>query len=143
VKSASSVLEAPVVRGVRRDFAAVDEDVHPETIVDPEMYGHSAEARSSTRTHQKKHSPRHSRMLGSHPRLRRGENRSLAAAHPPGVVGSSRHPAATGASREAKGWCPLQMGTQEAEGPAKKFAPATVSTHLDRTRCTTGLSAPT
>jgi hypothetical protein len=43
VKSASSVLEAPVVRAIRVDFAAVEEAADPEAIVAPAMYGRSAE----------------------------------------------------------------------------------------------------
>ena len=43
-KSASSVLEAPVVRAIRAEFAAVSEDVNPEASIDPKVYGgHSAE----------------------------------------------------------------------------------------------------
>jgi hypothetical protein len=38
-----SQLEAPIVRAIRQDFAAVDEKPDPEAIVAPAMYGRSAE----------------------------------------------------------------------------------------------------
>lgn len=44
VKSASSVLEAPVVRAMRENFATANEGVDREATVDPAVYGHSAEA---------------------------------------------------------------------------------------------------
>jgi hypothetical protein len=43
VKSAASALEAPVVRGIRRDFAAISEKPDSDATAAPEAYGNSAE----------------------------------------------------------------------------------------------------
>lgn len=43
VKSAMSTVEAPVVRSIRRDFAAAHPAVNPEQSVDPGFYGDSAD----------------------------------------------------------------------------------------------------
>jgi hypothetical protein len=47
VKSAASTLEAPTVRAIRRDFAAVSEGSDLESTVTPEVYGRSAESRAT------------------------------------------------------------------------------------------------
>lgn len=46
VKSAASALKAPVVRDIRRDFAAISETPDREATVAPEVYGNSAERRA-------------------------------------------------------------------------------------------------
>jgi hypothetical protein len=44
VKSAMSTIEAPVVRAIRRDFAAaVRADIDPDDVIDASLYGKSAE----------------------------------------------------------------------------------------------------
>jgi hypothetical protein len=43
VKSASSTIEAPVVRAVRRDFAAASAGADSEETLAPDLYGYSAE----------------------------------------------------------------------------------------------------
>ena len=43
VKSAMSTLEAPVVRAIRRDFAAASPEVDPEQSLEPALYGDSAD----------------------------------------------------------------------------------------------------
>jgi hypothetical protein len=43
VKSAMSTLEAPVVRAIRRDFAAASPAVDPEQSLEPALYGDSAD----------------------------------------------------------------------------------------------------
>jgi hypothetical protein len=43
VKSAMSTLEAPVVRVIRRDFAAASPEVDPEQSLEPALYGNSAD----------------------------------------------------------------------------------------------------
>jgi translation initiation factor IF-2-like protein len=47
VKSAASTLEAPTVRAIRRDFAAVSDGSDLESTVTPEMYGRSAESHAT------------------------------------------------------------------------------------------------
>lgn len=43
VKSAMSTLEAPVVRAIRRDFAAASPEADPEQSLEPALYGNSAD----------------------------------------------------------------------------------------------------
>lgn len=43
VKSAMSIIEAPVVRAIRRDFAAADPPADPEHSLEPALYGDSAD----------------------------------------------------------------------------------------------------
>lgn len=43
VKSAASQLEAPVIRAIRQEFGTGGDGPHPDAIVNPEMYGRSAE----------------------------------------------------------------------------------------------------
>lgn len=43
VKSAMSTIEAPVVRAIRRDFAAADPPADPEHSLEPALYGDSAD----------------------------------------------------------------------------------------------------
>lgn len=43
VKSAMSTIEAPVVRAIRRDFAAADPPANPEHSLEPGLYGDSAD----------------------------------------------------------------------------------------------------
>lgn len=43
VKSAMSTIEAPVVRAIRRDFAAADPLANPEHSLEPALYGDSAD----------------------------------------------------------------------------------------------------
>jgi hypothetical protein len=43
VKSPMSTIEAPVVRAIRRDFAAASADIDPEEAIDASLYGRSAE----------------------------------------------------------------------------------------------------
>lgn len=43
VKSAMSTIEAPVVRAIRRDFAAADPPANPEHFLEPALYGDSAD----------------------------------------------------------------------------------------------------
>lgn len=43
VKSATSTVEAPVVRDIRRDFAAATPAVDPEQSLEPDLYGDSAD----------------------------------------------------------------------------------------------------
>lgn len=43
VKSAMSTIEAPVVRAIRRDFAAADPPANPEHSLEPALYGDSAD----------------------------------------------------------------------------------------------------
>ncbi|OKH62046.1 translation initiation factor IF-2 [Mycobacteroides abscessus subsp. massiliense] len=43
VKSAMSTIEAPVVRAIRRDFAAADLSANPEHSLEPALYGDSAD----------------------------------------------------------------------------------------------------
>lgn len=46
VKSASSTLEAPIVRAIRRDFAPASARVEGDMSLPPELYGHSADLSS-------------------------------------------------------------------------------------------------
>jgi hypothetical protein len=48
VKSAMSTLEAPVVRAIRRDFAAASPMVDPEQSLEPALYGDSADLNAIT-----------------------------------------------------------------------------------------------
>jgi hypothetical protein len=47
VKSAASTLEAPIVRAIRRDFAAVSEGSDLDATVTPEVYDKSAESHAT------------------------------------------------------------------------------------------------
>lgn len=48
VKSAMSILEAPVVRDIRRDFAAASPEADPEKSLEPAFYGDSADLAAIT-----------------------------------------------------------------------------------------------
>src|SRR6266850_2563756 len=52
VKSEAGALEVPVVRDIRRDFAAISEKPDRDATVAPEAYGDSAERRVATPAHR-------------------------------------------------------------------------------------------